>query len=341
MNDMVFFYPVGHENHAEYGHPERPERVEVIRSALQEMGVWDSYPHLDPLILAKEILEDIHSPGYLQLLEKICSTGQPLTMDTYTTRLSWDLALNAAGGAAALAKSVWHRQAKRGFALSRPPGHHATLDRGMGFCLLNNVAIAAEQLLKVEGATKVAIIDLDLHHGNGTQDIFWRRDDVFYISTHQYPHYPGSGGLGEMGVGPGEGATANFPMPPMSGNRAFHAVLHEAILPLLDRFVPDMILVSYGFDSHWRDPLGNLLLSAAGYGDLIAGLTTWADKNCEGRIALFLEGGYDLQAGAACAQGVVAALLGQEFDDPLGPSPSPESAAWQGMLKQALRIWKL
>jgi len=211
----------------------------------------------------------------------------------------------------------------------------------MGFCLLNNVAIAAEHLLQVEGAIKLAIVDLDLHHGNGTQDIFWTREDVLYISTHQYPHYPGTGNLNEVGAGRGQGKTANFPMPPMSGDQAFLAVMDEAILPLLDRFGPDMILVSYGFDTHWRDPLGHLLLSAAGYGELVASLTRWADHNCGGRIALFLEGGYDLEAGRACAQGVVAALLGQEFEDPLGPAPNPETNAWKRMLQQARQIWKL
>jgi acetoin utilization deacetylase AcuC-like enzyme len=339
MDEIVFYYPENHENHAETGHPERPERVEVMRAALQDMGVWDQYPHLEPASVAVEIIESVHDPDYLQRLEKASARGGRLDMDTYTTINSWDLALNTAGGAVAVANAVWHRQTKRGFALTRPPGHHATIDRGMGFCLLNNVAIAAEQLLQVEGAIKLAIIDLDLHHGNGTQDIFWTREDVLYISTHQYPHYPGTGNINDVGVDRGQGATANFPMPPMSGDNAFLAVMDEAILPLLDRFQPEMILVSYGFDTHWRDPLGHLLLSARGYGECISRLTTWADQNCGGRIALFLEGGYDLEAGRACAQGVVAALLGKDFDDPLGLALNSESLAWKQMLQQAKQIW--
>ena len=211
----------------------------------------------------------------------------------------------------------------------------------MGFCLLNNIALAAEYLQQEQGAIKLAIVDLDLHHGNGTQDIFYRRGDVLYISTHQYPHYPGTGALRETGLGSGEGATANFPFPPMSGDIAFQTVMEEAILPILDRFAPEMILVSYGFDTHWRDPLGNLMLSASGYASLIDSLADWADRNCQGRLALFLEGGYDLEAAAACAQGVTAALLDLEWEDSLGVSPYPESNAWQAMLEQAKQIWGL
>jgi len=207
--------------------------------------------------------------------------------------------------------------------------------------LLNNDAIAAEYLLQEKGAQRVAIIDLDQHHGNGTQDIFWNRGDVFYMSTHQYPHYPGTGSLRETGAGDGEGTTANFPLSPFSGDHAFLSIMDEAILPLLDRYKPEMILVSYGFDPHWRDPLGNLLLTAAGYGVLIDRLNKWADDHCQGRIALYLEGGYDLDAAGACAQGVVAALLGQHWDDPVGAPSQPESLGWQSMLQDAARIWNL
>lgn len=341
MDDMVWYYPQGHERHAEYGHPERPERVDVIVTALQEAGLWETFPHLDPQDSPQEVMESVHERGYLERLEKICSSGGRLDLDTYATRESWILARNAAGGAVAVAKSVWHRQAKRGLALTRPPGHHATINRGMGFCLLNNVSIAAEHLLQREGAIRLAIVDLDLHHGNGTQDIFWNREDVLYISTHQYPHYPGSGLLREIGGGRGKGATANFPMPPGSGDRAYLTVMDKAILPLLTRFMPDMLLVSYGFDTHWLDPLGDIRLSADGYARLISSLAAWADDYAEGRIALFLEGGYDLEAAVACTQGVVAALLGKDWSDPLGPSPNPERDSWQGILRQALQIWGL
>jgi acetoin utilization deacetylase AcuC-like enzyme len=341
MDDLVFFYPEGHDAHVEYGHPERPERVEIIRNNLEETGLWEVYPHLEPRLVPRNILEMVHDPAYLAALEKASSLGQRLDMDTYTTTASWGLALKAAGGGVAIANAVWQRESKRGFAMTRPPGHHATRTRGMGFCLLNNVALASEFLLSQAGATRLAIVDLDLHHGNGTQDIFWTRDDVLYISTHQYPHYPGSGSLTEIGSGQGKGATVNFPMPPMSGDRAFSTVMDQVILPVLDRFMPEMILVSYGFDTHWLDPLGQLLLSAAGYGGLVARLVGWADRHCEGRIALFLEGGYDLDAAVVCTQAVLAALLGVEWVDPIGPSPIPEGDTWEDVLKHGQKLWGL
>jgi acetoin utilization deacetylase AcuC-like enzyme len=210
----------------------------------------------------------------------------------------------------------------------------------MGFCLLNNIALAAEYLIQEKGAHRLAIVDLDLHHGNGTQDIFWRRPDVFFISVHQSPLYPGTGGLDETGEGPGKGFTANFPLPPGSGDQAYRSFMQTLILPLLDRYEPEMLLVSFGFDPHWRDPLGHLLLSAGVYGELIRNLTTWADERCQGRVAVYLEGGYDLEAGAACGQACVAALLGQPWQDPLGPSPRMEAKSWGSVLQAAKGIWE-
>lgn len=341
MHEMVYFYPAGHPAHYELGHPERPERVETIRQALEAVGWWEAYPKVEPLQPTDELLESIHERDYLRTLETACQRGQHLDMDTYTTPASRQLALNAAGGAISVASAVWQGAARRGFALTRPPGHHATIDMGMGFCLLNNVALAAQYLLAELGAERVAIIDLDLHHGNGTQDIFYRRKDVFYVSTHQSPLYPGSGGLEERGSGDGFGTNANFPLPPGSGDGAFGEIMNGLILPLMDRFAPQMILVSYGFDPHWRDPLGHLQLSAAGYGKLIASLAGWADEHCAGRIALFLEGGYDLEAAAACSLAVNAALLGTQWEDSLGESPRFEGRSWQAVAQRARQIWEL
>jgi acetoin utilization deacetylase AcuC-like enzyme len=341
MEDLVYFYPDGHTFHFEDGHPERPERVEVIRAALQAMDWWDAYEQLAPLELPEAVLQAIHSHEHLQRVQFACLHAEHFDLDTYTTPSSWTLALNAAGGAAAVAGHVWRRKARRGFALTRPPGHHATRDQAMGFCLLNNVALAAEWLLQQAGASRLAIVDLDLHHGNGTQDIFWERGDVLYISTHQSPLYPGTGALNETGAGAGAGANANFPLPPGSGDRAFQTVMDELVLPLLERFSPQMVLVSAGYDTHWRDPLGSLQLSALGYYRLIAKLAKYADDHCRGRIAVFLEGGYDLEAGAACGQANIAALLDQPWDDPLGRAPGPESGSWQNMVLRAGQLWGL
>jgi len=343
MNKMVYFYNQGHEKHFEAGHPERPERVEAIKSALEENDYWAEFPQLLPIELPEHILTSIHNKEFLRILEDTCRKGIHFDADTYTTAASWDLALKSAGGAGAVARSIWLGEAQRGFALTRPPGHHATAQRAMGFCLLNNVALAAEYLLQEEGANRLAIVDLDLHHGNGTQDIFYSRGDVFYISTHQYPHYPGTGWIDETGSGAGQFANANVPLPPFSGDKAFKRTMEEFILPLLDRFQPEMLLISYGFDPHFDDPLGNLQLTSGGYGELIKTLVNWADKHCQGRIGLFLEGGYDLQAAKACSLAVVAALLGDNFpkryDQGVVQELDGGSESFNSILQQAKTLW--
>jgi acetoin utilization deacetylase AcuC-like enzyme len=345
MNDLAFFYPDGHERHYEFGHPERPERVEAIKSALEEFGYWQAYPQLTAEKVSNDVLWTVHNPEYLHALEEICKRGMHFDADTYTTPDSWDLALNSAGGAIAIARAVWLGEVQRGFALTRPPGHHATSQRAMGFCLLNNIALAAENLIQKESANRLAIIDFDLHHGNGTQDIFFSREDVFYLSTHQYPHYPGTGWLNETGTGQGEMKTANFPMPPFSGDREYSIVMDEMIIPLMDRYQPEMILISYGFDPHFDDPLGNLQLTSGGYGKLIRQLVSWSDENCDGRISLFLEGGYDLKAARACSGAVVAALLGENFperyDQSLIPFDNGESSTFSSILEQTKLLWEL
>ena len=339
MDDLVFFYPEGHEGHFEHGHPERPERVEAIRDRLQAHNIWDAHRKVGPKEIPGEVLTAIHEPGYLSAVEAASRAGQRYDADTYLTTASWDLALNAAGGAVAVAGEVWDRTARRGFALTRPPGHHATPDRAMGFCLLNNVALAAEYLLQQRGASRLAIIDVDLHHGNGTQDIFYARGDVLYISTHQYPLYPGTGRLEHSGVGAGEMRTLNIPLPPYSGDEAMSTAYETIILPVLRRFKPEMLLVSAGFDSHWKDPLGHLLVSVGGYWDQINSLIELADQSCQGKIALFLEGGYDLEAGAACVHAAVAALLGEEVEDSIGTAPWREERVWQVIMEAGQKLW--
>jgi len=338
--ELVYFYPEGHAGHFERGHPERPERVEVIRTALVEEGLWDLYPRLAATVIDADLIQLIHSPAYLNLLEMTCRRAGHLDPDTFTTVATWGLAHQAAGGAVTVASAVWEGKARRGFALTRPPGHHAMRGQGMGFCLLNNIAIAAEYLIRNCQVRRLAIVDLDLHHGNGTQDIFWNRSDVFYVSTHQSPFYPGTGGVEDIGSGNGEGWTANFPLPPGSGDDAFRTIMDELILPLLDQKKPEIILVSYGFDPHWLDPLGQLLLTADGYSKSIGKLCTWADTHCEGKVALFLEGGYDLNAGKACSLAVVSAMLDRKRDDPY-PCPYQENNTWRLTLKKAQSIWKL
>lgn len=346
MEDLVYFYPHGHEAHFQHGHPERPERVEIMLRSLKRIGWWDPYPKLEAYPVSSEFLSKIHTNTYLETLQTASSRSASLDLDTYTTRRSWELALNAVGGGIAVTRAVWRGQSQTGFALARPPGHHATSQRGMGFCLLNNVSLAAEDLLsQVESgfpnAERLAIVDIDLHHGNGTQDIFWQRSDVFYISTHQWPLYPGSGRLEETGSGEGEGSTANFPLPPHTGDQGYITVMDELILPLLDRFQPQILLVSVGFDIHWLDPLGQIMVTGQGYQRLISRLVTWADQNCGGKIVLFLEGGYDLDAGGACAQAMVSALLKISWKDPLGGPRQVEGSSWRSVVRSAHELWRV
>lgn len=341
MQDLVIFYPENHQKHFSAGHPERPERLESIREAIQNSGLWQKYLHLEPIHIPTEVLFDVHHPDFLNKLEAGCKRSQSFDTDTYTTPYSWQLSLNAAGGAAAVAQSVWLGNAGRGFALCRPPGHHATSRQAMGFCLINNVAIASDYLIKTQGADRLAIIDIDVHHGNGTQDIFWSRNDVLYISIHQSPLFPMTGHIDEIGAGDGEGYTLNLPLPPLSGDKARIAALDQVILPMLNRCLPQMILVSIGFDAHWRDPLSQQLVTTHNYGQVIQLLTNWADQHCQGRIALFLEGGYDLLAARATSLAVTQALLGLPWRDPLVPSPLSECDTWQSVIAQSKQIWSL
>jgi len=335
MDSMALYYPDGHQKHYLYAHPESPDRVEVIKNGLMEIGLWEECSQVKPLALDQNLLEAVHDQKYLNILERASKHAQMLDPDTYTTLQSWQLALNAAGGGVAIADLVWDRKIGSGFALTRPPGHHATRNRGMGFCLINNVAVAAEYLLKVKEAKKIAILDLDLHHGNGTQDIFWESPEVCYISIHQAPFYPGTGALYETGSGPGDGTTLNLPIPRFSGDMAYTTLTKEIIMPYLEEQRIDMLLISYGFDTHWKDPLGSMQVSADCIFEIMNDLRTWAGEYCSGRLAVYLEGGYDLEAGRACGQAVAAALCDKEWEDLVGGSPDGEKEDWHETLAEA------
>jgi acetoin utilization deacetylase AcuC-like enzyme len=246
-------------------------------------------------------------------------------MDTYTTSGSWEAAQLAAGAAVTAVEAVVTGRVSNAFALVRPPGHHATPTQPMGFCLLNNIAIAAHYALDTLRIERVAIVDFDVHHGNGTQDCFYDDGRVFFCSTHAWPLYPGSGDMNEVGAEDGYGATLNLPLPHGTGDKGFQLLYDEVVLPALRRFSPELILVSAGYDAHWDDPLGPLTLTIDGYTALTQRLARLAGEICGGRIALVLEGGYSLPA---LAGGVVASLrvlLGHEpLADPLGPAAAAE-----------------
>jgi acetoin utilization deacetylase AcuC-like enzyme len=244
---------------------------------------------------------------------------------TYVSPRSFDAAAMAAGGVARAVEAVLAGEIANGFALVRPPGHHATSTHAMGFCLFNNVAVAARVALAGGQAQRVLIADFDVHHGNGTQEIFEDDPAVFYFSTHQYPHYPGSGHWSEIGRGAGEGTVLDVPLPVGVGDAGYARVFAELAWPLAERFRPDLILVSAGYDAHWGDPLAQMNLSLAGYANLARELVQMAEQLCAGRIVFALEGGYQLDVLAYGVLNTFYAMLGEgTVLDPFGPSPHPE-----------------
>ena len=223
-------------------------------------------------------------------------------------------------------RAVMKGEVDSAFALVRPPGHHATYNQAMGFCLFNNVAIAARYALDKFDLKRILIIDFDVHHGNGTQEAFYGEPRVLYISTHQYPYYPGSGNIEEIGSGPGKGATVNIPLPAGCGDVEYQQAFEQIIIPSAKRFAPELILVSAGYDAHWNDPLAMMQVSVAGFTMMIKSISELACGLCEGRLIFTLEGGYAFAAQAAAVAAAFKVLLGEtEIEDPIGPSPHKSS----------------
>ncbi|MFQ5515485.1 MAG: histone deacetylase [Myxococcota bacterium] len=294
-------------------HPERPERLQAIDEALRDLKT----PHAQaPAREAsdEEILR-VHSAEALGQLQALSGTQAQLDADTYVSPRSTDVARLAAGGSADLVLRVAGGENRSGFALVRPPGHHAERDRAMGFCLLNNAAIAVEALRHEAGLERVAILDWDVHHGNGTQHLFEADRDVLYVSLHQFPFYPGTGSLEERGTGAGEGATLNLPLPAGCGDAEYGAAFERIVLPVLEEFVPELVVVSAGFDAHFRDPLASMEITEAGYARMTADLVALCEALCGGRLVLILEGGYDGDALGASVRTVVEQLA-PEADPP-------------------------
>lgn len=305
-------------------HPESLGRFALLEATIRDIaGVRAVKPQVDSA--AADWIARVHPRAYLDALRSACRRGPGyLDADTYVTPGSYDAALMAAGATLEVLEAILSGQAQSGFAIIRPPGHHASATVPMGFCLLNNVAIAARHA-QARGLQRIMIVDFDVHHGNGTQAIFLEDPDVLYLSTHQWGIYPGSGAMSEMGVGPGLGATVNIPLPAYSGDETFAAIGTEILEPLSRRFKPEILLVSAGFDSHWRDPLSQFGLTTAGYYRMGALLEAIAREQCEGKVLFVLEGGYDGQVLAAGIRAVCYALLRQPApDDGLGPSPYVE-----------------
>jgi acetoin utilization deacetylase AcuC-like enzyme len=310
-------------------HPERPDRLRAIVSQLKASGTWDRLAVWEPEQTDEATLELVHTDHHIQAMREATRRGGHIDADTVVSAGSWEAALRAAGGLVEAVDHVLAGQLDNALCLVRPPGHHATPSRAMGFCLFNNVAIAAAWLLQTRRIQRVAILDYDVHHGNGTQDAFYARDEVLYISTHQYPLYPGTGDWRETGSGQGEGYTLNLAFPPGSGDLVYAAALNDIIEPAVRRYQPDFLLVSLGFDAFWSDPLASLRLSIGGaYTPLLRSARNLAASMCYGRLVVGLEGGYNLDALAHGCDAVSRLLLGQEpLADPLGPPPDQLSVA--------------
>ncbi len=306
IDDTVF-----EEHRAAGRHPECPERLIAARRGLFA-GLGDRNHIVIPTRTAtREEIARVHSVSHIERLERLPTDRfSMLDADTYVSPGSRHAAWHAAGGAVELAHALMTGRAKRGFALLRPPGHHAEPDRAMGFCLLNNVAIAAAAALGA-GAERIAVVDWDVHHGNGTQLIFERDPRVFFMSLHQWPLYPGTGAPNEIGLDAGRGTTANFALPPGAGPNEYAEAFRMGVVPWLDGFAPNLILVSAGYDAHQSDPLGAMHLDAESFGAMASALVEVSERHAQGRIGFFLEGGYDLKALEESVEATVRAALGE------------------------------
>ncbi|MFH0822072.1 MAG: histone deacetylase [Pseudomonadota bacterium] len=295
-------------------HPENPRRLEVIYEAIAALNADLLLTDIPTRVAQLDEIAAVHTSRHV---ERIAGTaGIPSTFfdaDTSACADTWDAASRAVGGLLNLLDAVVKGDVRNGFAFVRPPGHHAERGRAMGFCFFNNIALAARYAIARLGLDRVAIVDWDLHHGNGTQHAFYDDPAVLFISTHQYPHYPGTGRLRETGEGPGEGYTVNIPLEAGADDKDYLAAFHMIVAPVVEAFRPDLILVSAGFDAHRRDPLGGMKLTADGYGQLTEVLMHLAAEFCSGRLVLTLEGGYDPNA---LQESVVRVLTGLASYDP-------------------------
>jgi acetoin utilization deacetylase AcuC-like enzyme len=292
------------------GHPERPERIKAIIEAFDDWDLCDQVTRFSPVPADPEWILKVHSDHHYQAIKR--TAGKPayaLDPDTHTGPDSFETSLLAVGSGIKLAGLLQRGEIDAGFLLARPPGHHAEADRAMGFCLFNNVAIVGQWAIENNLASRVAIIDFDVHHGNGTQKIFYSRADVLYVSSHQYPFYPGTGDFKEMGEGPGLGYNLNFPLRAGTGGSFYSRLYRELVAPVLIEYQPDLILLSAGYDGYVDDPLGGMLLTVEAYESLALILNEVASQITGNQILYLLEGGYNLGALSDCVIRTIEATL--------------------------------
>jgi len=316
------------------GHPERSERaevMEVVANRWRAQGV----EVVAPRAATREQLARVHDAEYVHRIAETKGRAVALDPDTYTSPESYEIALLAAGAAVDAVERVMSGSHRAAFALVRPPGHHAERNRAMGFCLFNSVAVGAAHA-RAGGAGKVAIVDYDVHHGNGTQHIFEADPHVLYLSAHQYPYYPGTGAAEEVGRGPGEGFTVNLPLEVGAVDEDYRAAFDEAVVPILLQFEPDLLILSAGFDAHERDPLAGMRLTTEAFGAMTMALRRVAEECCRGRIIAVTEGGYDLHALAASLDSAIDALA-SPIGDPKWPASGIVSARGRAAVEACRR----
>src|SRR5258708_680116 len=328
--------------HTLAGHAEFAGRLTAVQELLKQRGLPQQMLELTPSPATDTQLRAVHTTDYLDLLAWTeTQKGMQVGPDTYVLPASFGVAKLSSGAAICGVDAVLDRKADNALVEAGRPGHHATPQMGMGFCLLSNVAIAARHAQMAHGLKRILIVDYDVHHGNGTQDVFYDDPSIMFISTHQFPWYPGTGKLNDIGTGKGEGATVNVPLPAGAGDQGFTDVYMQIVWPAARRFQPELILVSAGFDAHWADPLGQLNLSLKGIDYLSRELLAMASALCDGKILFVLEGGYNLTSLSHGALNVAYAALGDsQLVDPLGPAKGKETDI-SDLVSQVKRLHRL
>ena len=307
----LVYHPTYLEHDMGAGHPESPNRLRAIMQQLEQSGTLTRVTRIEARRAEDEWITQVHTPSYVASLNRHAPASGRISLDPDTSMSPGSLpaAYMAVGGALAGVDAIMGGQVDQAFCAVRPPGHHAEAGRAMGFCLFNNVAIAARYVQKKYGLARVLIVDWDVHHGNGTQHSFEGDPSVLFFSTHQYPHYPGTGRAEERGQGVGEGYTINVPMEAGEGDDEYRTIFHKALVPAADAFKPEFVIISAGFDAHKDDPLASMELTETGYSDLTTIVAGIAKRHAKSRILSSLEGGYNLTALAASVDAHVQALL--------------------------------
>ena len=321
-----------HPSFTEHDYPRHPEhagRIRAVWSALEAAGLTDQLLALSPSSATDQQVLAVHTGEHLQRLVDISQMDRMVLIDqdTYALPCSLDVARLAAGAVIRAVDAVCAGDADNAMAIIRPPGHHATPDRQMGFCLLNNVAIGARHALNRHRLNRVMILDYDVHHGNGTQDIFYSDPAVMFLSIHQSPYYPGTGSLDEVGAAEGRGTTLNIPVPAGHSDQSYRLMFEQVVIPATERFRPDLLLISVGFDAHWVDPLAGMRLSLSGYDWLARECLKLAEHVSAGKTVFVMEGGYDLKALSHGWCNIAGALLSlDDISDPYGAAAADSSA---------------